>query len=671
MRVHRGFFSLRLTGARIAKASLLFAAVALPTPCVLAAQMVTVGRNIHVSVARPNDSHSEVILAADPKNAGRLLAGVHIAFSDTIGTKSIAYASFDSGKTWSVSLERRDSTITADAAVAYGPDGSAYFATLARWGLYRSRDGGHTWDPPSKAPPAYAWDREYLVADFTGGKYHGRVYMNATVFPMPAYVADTTNPAPGGGGGGRENAVGLYTSTDGGSTFGNPITRLVSRPEGILGMANNVVLSDGTMMILYGHRKPNAAGGGGRLGIAAFTPLPAANYWLEVITSTDGGETLNNAYRIGDYWMNRPRSEGAVIPHLAVDPGSPLFKDRLYVVWSDFRSNRLEILFSYSSDKGRTWSTPVTISDDRATADALKNGPDNITPTVAVNKDGVVAVSWHDRRDFADNLGWNVRFRASLDGGETWMPSVKVSDKPTAFGGSETWVAASGGGGAAAGRGGRGAADSVKSGGRIISLNARLSNANFTFAPGHNGAFAADAAGGFHPMWIDNRTGMFQVWTATVTVAGQVARNGGGDLADLQDLSTRANLDVVKSTYDRQTNRLTLRTRLRNMSKTDTLVGPLKARALNVTSQVANVEVVNADNRIRGPGAVWDFTSLLTNGQLLPEALSAPKDLVFQLTDLRPFQEGIELRLGLVSIDAKILGPGPTRRARRADRSGQ
>ena len=656
---HRRSYSRWLTGAWIDRASLLFAAAALSTPFSLAAQAITVGRNVHVSVARPDDSHSEVILAADPKNAGRLLAGVHIAFGDTIGTKSIAYASFDSGKSWRVSLERRDSTITGDAAVAYGPDGSAYFATLARWGLFRSRDGGRTWDPPSKAPPAYAWDREYLVSDFTGGKYHGRVYMHATVFPVPAYVADTAAPGPGGGGG-RESAVGLYTSTDGGSTFGNPIARLVSRPEGILGMSNSVVLSDGTLMILYGHRKPNVAGGGGRLGIAAFTPLSAANYWLEVITSTDGGETLNNAYRIGDYWMNRPRSEGAVIPHIAVDPGSPLFKDRLYVVWSDFRSNRLEILLSYSSDKGRTWSTAVTISDDRAAADALKNGPDNITPTVAVNKDGVVAVTWHDRRDFADNLGWNVRFRTSLDGGETWMPSVKVSDKPTAFGGSETWVAAAGG--AAAGRGG--GADSLKSGGRVISLNARLSNASFTFAPGHNGAFAADAAGGFHPMWIDNRTGMYQVWTATVTVAGQVARNGGGDLADLKDLSARANLEVVKSTYDRQTNRLTLRARLRNTSKSDTLVGPLKARALTVTSQVANVEVVNADNRMRGPGAVWDFTSLLTNGQLLPDALSAPKDLVFQLSDLRPFQEGIELRLGLVSMDAKILGPAPTRRAR-------
>jgi len=132
-----------------------------------------------------------------------LIAASHIAFRDTVGTKSIAYVSFDTGRTWQVSLERRDSTITADAAVAYGVDGSALFATLARWGMYRSRDGGKTWDPPSKTPPAYGWDREYLIADFTRGKYHGRIYMNSTV-SVP-WVSDSSGP--GFGGAQKENAV--------------------------------------------------------------------------------------------------------------------------------------------------------------------------------------------------------------------------------------------------------------------------------------------------------------------------------------------------------------------------------------------------------------------------------------------------------------------------------
>lgn len=641
----------------------------LACPSKAAAQLIVVGKNVQVSAARPKDSHSEVIMAADPLHAERLIAGVHIAYHDTsMATTSIAYVSFDTGKTWSPAVEPKDTTSIADAAVAYAPDGSAYFATLGRYGMFRSRDGGHTWDKPTKIPPAYAWDREYIAADFTGGKYNGRVYMNATVFPPLAFVdSAAAGGGRGGGGGGRESAVGLYTSLDG-SNFKVPIIRLVPRPEGILGMANTVVLSDGMVMTLYGHRKPNMDGGGARGGMAARTPFTAANYWLDVITSTDGGETWNPANRIGDYWMNRPRSEGAVIPHLAVDPGSSVFKDRLYVVWSDFRTGRLEIMMSYSSDKGRTWSNGVVVSDDAPSANPAEYGPDNLTPTVAVNKDGVACVSWYDRREFADDLGWNVRMRCSLDGGDTWSPSVRVTEQSTAWGGKETWVASGrggggGGGGGRGGRGGGGVPDSARSGGSVVSLAGSLNN--FSFSPGHNGAFAADAAGDFHPMWIDNRTGPYQVWTATVHVNGKAARHGGGDLADLADLSSRVNLQVINTTYDRQSNRLTFQTRLKNTTRTDTLRGPLKARVIRLSSEVAKtVELANADNQVRGVGAVLDFTPLLKNGMLLPDSLSGQKDIVFQLTGVGPFRSGTDLHLGFVNMDARILGPNVAQRGR-------
>jgi hypothetical protein len=644
--------------------SFVLVAALVATPLVpLVAQRITVGPNVQISAARAQDAHSEPVLATDPKHAERIIAASHISWHDTIGTKSIAYVSFDAGKTWSLSLERRDSTSGGDAAVAYGPDGSAYFATLARWGVFRSRDGGRTWDPPAKTPPAYGWDREYLVADFSGGKYNGRLYMNSTV-AVP-WVSDSS--PPGFGGTQKENAIALFTSLDG-THFENPVVRLVPRPEGILGMSNCVVLTDGQLTCLYGHRKPvptgAGGGGGGRGGAAARTPLPAANYWLDVIASTDGGETWNSATHIGDYWMNRPRSEGAVIPDLASDPGSPLFKDRMYVVWSDFRTGRLEIMYSYSSDKGRTWSPEKVVSDDKPSAHPLLDGPDNMTPMVAVNNDGVVCVNWYDRREFADDLGWNIRMRCSLDGGDTWTPSVKVTDKPSVFGGSEVWNAPGRGGGGAGGggRGGRGGGgadtSSARSGGSVVSLSAGLSYANFTFAPGHNGAFAADAAGDFHPAWIDYRTGMAQLWTASVHVDGKVAKNGGGDLADLADLSNRVNLTILNTTYDRITNRLTFHTRLHNTTRADTLRGPLKARVLTLTSEVAKtVEIANADNQVRGVGAVWDFTPLLKDGVLLPDSLSATKDLVFQLVGLGSFREGMDLKLGFVNMEARVLGP--------------
>jgi len=206
----------------------------------------------------------------------------------------------------------------------------------------------------------------------------------------------------------------------------------------------------------------------------------------------------------------------------------------------------------------------------------------------------------------------------------------------------------------------------------VVSLSGRLSYANFTFAPGHNGAFAADAAGGFHPSWIDYRNGMAQLWTATVWVKGPVAINGGGGLEGMSNLSSRIALETIGTSYDRQTNRLTFRTVLRNLSKTDTARGPLKARVLVLTSENAKtIEIANSDNQVRGVGALWDFTPQLKNGVLLPDSTSAPKELVFQLGGLSRFREGTDLRLGFVTMDAKILGPPMRARASGRTASGQ
>lgn len=104
-------------------------------------------------------------------------------------------------------------------------------------------------------------------------------------------------------------------------------------------------------------------------------------------------------------------------------------------------------------------------------------------PEVAVNKDGVVGVSWYDTRDTPGTApGWDVRFAASNDGGKTWGPSVRVSEKSSVF--TEAMRA--------------------KFGRRI--------------GPGDTAGLAASADGAFHPLWTDHRTGTPQVWTATVIV---------------------------------------------------------------------------------------------------------------------------------------------------------
>jgi hypothetical protein len=100
-------------------------------------------------------------------------------------------------------------------------------------------------------------------------------------------------------------------------------------------------------------------------------------------------------------------------------------------------------------------------------------------PTVAVNKDGIVGVLWYDRRDSDDNLSYYARFSASTDGGATWLPSVRVSESPNTAKG--------------------------KSGSGVTG--------------GDTAGLAASADGIFHALWIDNRTGVQQVWTSAITVA--------------------------------------------------------------------------------------------------------------------------------------------------------
>src|SRR5438552_3614256 len=83
--------------------------------------------------------------------------------------------------------------------------------------------------------------------------------------------------------------------------------------------------------------------------------------------------------------------------------------------WPDAADGRTDVRFAYSADKGKTWSRPMRLNDDRPPTDDTR-GPDHMMPTIAVNQAGVVLVVWYDRRDSRDNMSWKIRAAASLDG---------------------------------------------------------------------------------------------------------------------------------------------------------------------------------------------------------------------------------------------------------------
>ncbi|HKR59762.1 MAG TPA: sialidase family protein, partial [Pyrinomonadaceae bacterium] len=147
--------------------------------------MITVGPNVQVSKSRSDLVHNEVLLSADPTNPSRLL-GCTMAFSpEQNKVFTIAYVSFDGGKSWEPAVTSDRGIQSGDPSCVYGMNGNAYFTAIERLEpvkmhqlVYRSKDGGKTWLPPvSLLGSGPHIDRSYVVVDQSESRFQGRVYV--------------------------------------------------------------------------------------------------------------------------------------------------------------------------------------------------------------------------------------------------------------------------------------------------------------------------------------------------------------------------------------------------------------------------------------------------------------------------------------------------------------
>ena len=584
------------------------------------AQQVTVGPNVHVSSGRSGDPNYEVIAAADPRDASRLLVGAIHRRVDGAGTA--AYVSLDGGETWAPTLEApplgRAQGASSDPAVMYDTHGTAYFLTsllppnssgpARKMLLYRSADGGRSWQPPVYF--TYS-DRQYVAVDDTGGRFSGRIYVSGN-----SRVGATSGHAT------------LFYSTDGGTTFTE--TRTPKLPVTPV-MGNLAVLSDGTVLVLHSAARPGVKPAPGEVAAT-----------LRVVASLDGGVSFEPPIDIAPVNLVAGR-KGAhnntiALPLMAADSSRGPYRDRLYVVWPEFKDGHTEIFLSRSSDGGKTWSAPRRVSDTPAPP-AVAAPTDQFMATVAVNLDGVVGIVWYDRRDCPDNIGWDVRFAASLDGGDTFLPSVEVSEAGSRFGQDERWIAD---------------ATTSRREGEGIRLDASLDT--FTFLGGDTAGLVADATGRFHVVWVDNSTGTPQAWTAPVTVTRHGAGGPGAGTPkrdERADVTALANVETVDARYDRRANQLHVRARLVNSSDR-TLPGPLRVRVTALDSELGNPRAMNADRGGPLVGAEWDFVT--GSSGLAPGQRSQVRTLVFELRDIEPYRDGDRYRRGLVRSSLSVVG---------------
>lgn len=568
------------------------------------AEIMRAGASIHVSDALPSDPHGEVEIAANPGDANEIVACSMLFPNDSPTSDVVTYASFDGGKSWKLALrtQGKDGHQSWDPDCRYGSDQVLYSLSEGMGADYpddsydridRSLDGGKTWEAPTRAIHA---ERSFLVVDHRPGPQHGWLYLYGLTEDL--------------------GSIRIGYSTDGGKTFFTQVVP-VGNGANVVNIGPGAILSDGTLVIPMPVFKqpPSESQQGFRVRLPALIRVVRVNFqrpnWpLKVEISTVAP------------WFADFEPNGSYYTTLAVDASHGPFRDRIYAAWEDRSSGRSQVKLSFSADKGKTWSHPRVIDDDvaRQIGDTIR-GPDDIHGVVAVNKRGVVGVMWLDRRDHPDDLGWDIRFRASLDGGETFLPSIKASNvdyDPS--------------------RGNRVPLFGDGDGQFKVQSTNSLSIAWFTFHGGHTMGLTADANGGFHPLWVANPKGTPQLWTTDIAVDGHAVKNGSAELANLKDASKLVRLEFIDRYYNLKTHSLDFDLRLENSSKA-TIYGPLKVRVLDVGSYVGDVTIQAGGAERSVEGTVWDFTPLLSGGTFHPGDITKPIHVHLTVRGIDPFSQ--------------------------------
>ncbi len=351
----------------------------------------------------PTTTQSETSIAIN-EDTGTLCSGFNDAFSGV--QQNLGFTGFarsdDGGNSFVDKGALNPDSFGDPSMVWRRADGHFYLATLHSSGglaMHQSTDDCESFQFIGLAHSGFSDDKELIAVDNNpSSDFFGRIYMAWTDF----------------GAGGR--------------IFGN------HSDDGI-NWTPAIALSTATDV--QGAWPTTAPNGDVYVSWVRWKPFFSGPMDIEMVRSTDGGVSYSfvtnpltdavNPFASGPTnQCGRPALNGQIrylpSPQVVVSPNGDV-----HVVYTYDQDGRdvgdvVDVFYRRSSDNGTTWSPEFQLNDDGTLNDQF-------FPTISVGPSGRLMSTWYDRRLDPNNQLIDYYARVSEDGGDTWLPSERVSDE--------------------------------------------------------------------------------------------------------------------------------------------------------------------------------------------------------------------------------------------------
>jgi hypothetical protein len=339
------------------------------------------------------DAANEPSICVDPNNRNKMSIGWRQFDSITSNFREAGFAYTTNGGTrWTAPGVLQNNVFRSDPVLNSDTGGRFFYLSLLQnffVDLWRSITGGQSW---TMVAPADGGDKQWFTIDNTNSPGHG--------FQYQCWSTDGNNF------GGRQ----FTRSTNGGLTWMNPINIPNSPRWGTLDVDSNGNLFIGGVNLDTGQiwcvRSTNAKNGA---VVPTFDQSTAVNLGGEIVF----GEPINPEGLVGQVF-------------LAVDRSGSSTNNNVYMLASvqptGFATGS-DVMFTRSTDGGRTFSAPRRINND-----PINHAKWHWFGTLSVAPNGRIDVVWYDSRNAADNVTSQLFYSFSTDGGNTWSSNVAISN---------------------------------------------------------------------------------------------------------------------------------------------------------------------------------------------------------------------------------------------------